>query len=211
MAYQASAMYSTNLQHLLHHMGGAPKWSINMDDEVVRPMVVAHQKSVTFPPPRVVNPSPAAPAQPKPQKTAAKAAAKVEDASVSPAALYVTVIAFVATFILIAMFFPKSFPSHLMVFTLACIVGYNSIWSVAPALHTPLMSASNAISGVVILGGIVQVDGGLDTATLILSALAVLVASINVCGGFWVTHRMLNMFIIEEPAKKSGGYEQVRD
>eukprot|EP00002_Diphylleia_rotans_P014183 TRINITY_DN275_c0_g1_i2.p1 TRINITY_DN275_c0_g1~~TRINITY_DN275_c0_g1_i2.p1 ORF type:complete len:918 (+),score=217.34 TRINITY_DN275_c0_g1_i2:81-2834(+) len=78
MAYQASAMYSTNLQHLLHHMGSAEKWSVNMQDEVVRPMVVAHQGQITYPPPRVVNPSPAAPPAPKAAPKAAPKPAEAE-------------------------------------------------------------------------------------------------------------------------------------
>ncbi len=91
-------------------------------------------------------------------------------------------------------------------FILACFVGWQVVWSVTPALHTPLMSVTNAISGIIIVGGMVQVGAGFDEAT-VLGALAVLVAAINVAGGFLVTQRMLRMFHREAPAgaAKNGG------
>ncbi len=89
---------------------------------------------------------------------------------------------------------PPSFLSHLTVFVLACVVGWQVIWNVAPALHTPLMSVTNAISGIIIIGGMLQISGPLNSPTAILGAIAILVGTINITGGFLVTQRMLKMF-----------------
>ena len=84
---------------------------------------------------------------------------------------------------------------RLTVFVLACFVGWQVIWNVSPALHTPLMSVTNAISGIIVVGGLVQVgSAGASDLAVILGAIAILVASINIAGGFLVTHRMLAMF-----------------
>jgi NAD(P) transhydrogenase subunit alpha len=90
-------------------------------------------------------------------------------------------------------FAPGDFLQHFTVFILACFVGWQVIWSVTPALHTPLMSVTNAISGIIVIGGMLQISGALDGASS-LGALAVLFAAINVAGGFLVTQRMLRMF-----------------
>jgi NAD(P) transhydrogenase subunit alpha len=89
---------------------------------------------------------------------------------------------------------PASFLSHFTVFVLACFVGWQVIWNVAPALHTPLMSVTNAISGIIIIGGMLQISGASNSPTTILGALAILVGTINISGGFLVTQRMLQMF-----------------
>jgi NAD(P) transhydrogenase subunit alpha len=89
---------------------------------------------------------------------------------------------------------PPSFLSHFTVFVLACFVGWQVIWNVKPALHTPLMSVTNAISGIIIIGGMLQLSGSASSATTTLGAIAVLVGTINVSGGFLVTQRMLKMF-----------------
>ena len=92
------------------------------------------------------------------------------------------------------MFAPASFLSHFTVFILACFVGWQLIWNVTPALHTPLMSVTNAISGIIIIGGMLQIEGSLTSPTTILGAIAILVGTINISGGFLVTQRMLKMF-----------------
>ena len=89
---------------------------------------------------------------------------------------------------------PKEFVSHLTVFVLACFVGWQVVWNVTPALHTPLMSVTNAISGIILVGGMLQISGPLSSSVTLLSAAAVLLATINITGGFWVTTRMLRMF-----------------
>ncbi|NJR74198.1 MAG: NAD(P)(+) transhydrogenase (Re/Si-specific) subunit alpha, partial [Scytonema sp. CRU_2_7] len=89
---------------------------------------------------------------------------------------------------------PASFLSHLTVFVLACFVGWQVIWNVKPALHTPLMSVTNAISGIIIIGGMLQISEVPSSPTTILGAIAILVGTINISGGFLVTQRMLKMF-----------------
>jgi NAD(P) transhydrogenase subunit alpha len=84
--------------------------------------------------------------------------------------------------------------AHFTVFVLACFVGYHVVWNVTPALHTPLMSVTNAISGIIVLGALLQVSGELSSAVTILAAIAILLATINITGGFLVTQRMLKMF-----------------
>jgi NAD(P) transhydrogenase subunit alpha len=98
---------------------------------------------------------------------------------------------------LIGLYAPADFVGHLTVFILSCFIGWQVIWNVTPALHTPLMSVTNAISGIIVVGGIMQVGsfsslGGVFGS--LLAALAVLIATINIVGGFWVTQRMLGMF-----------------
>ena len=83
--------------------------------------------------------------------------------------------------------------SHFTVFVLACFVGYQVIWNVTPALHTPLMSVTNAISGIIVLGAMLQISTDSFLITL-LAGIAILIASINIAGGFFVTQRMLRMF-----------------
>jgi NAD(P) transhydrogenase subunit alpha len=89
---------------------------------------------------------------------------------------------------------PPAFLSHLTVFALACIVGWQVVWNVTPALHTPLMSVTNAISGIIVVGGMLAISGPAASPPVILGALAILLASINIAGGFLVTQRMLHMF-----------------
>jgi len=89
---------------------------------------------------------------------------------------------------------PPDFLAHLTVFVLACFVGYQVVWNVTPALHTPLMSVTNAISGIIVLGALLQVSGEMTSIVTILAAVAILIATINISGGFLVTQRMLRMF-----------------
>jgi NAD(P) transhydrogenase subunit alpha len=106
--------------------------------------------------------------------------------------LVLTAIAAVAFFLILA-FAPASLLPHLTVFALAIVIGYYVIGNVHHALHTPLMSVTNAISGIIVVGGILQIGHG-DTAVTVIAAVAILLASINVFGGFSVTRRMLGMF-----------------
>jgi NAD(P) transhydrogenase subunit alpha len=89
---------------------------------------------------------------------------------------------------------PPAFLSHLTVFVLAVIVGWQVVWNVTPALHTPLMSVTNAISGIIVIGGMLTVSGPPTSPAVILGAAAILLAAINIAGGFFVTQRMLRMF-----------------
>lgn len=120
-----------------------------------------------------------------------------------------TAAGFVAVLLLfiIGRFAPADFLQHSTVFILACFVGWQVVWSVSPALHTPLMSVTNAISGIIVIGGILQIGTGLD-ATSLLGAAAVFLASINIAGGFLVTRRMLAMFRKDDsrPAAAGGAH-----
>ena len=99
-----------------------------------------------------------------------------------------------AAFIGLGLVAPPAFLSHLTVFALACIVGWQVVWNVTPALHTPLMSVTNAISGIIVIGGMLQVSGPPTSTVVMLGAAAILLATINIAGGFLVTQRMLKMF-----------------
>ncbi len=99
-----------------------------------------------------------------------------------------------AAFVGLGLVAPPAFLSHLTVFALACIVGWQVVWNVTPALHTPLMSVTNAISGIIVIGGMLQVSGPPSSPIVMLGAAAILLATINIAGGFLVTQRMLRMF-----------------
>ena len=88
---------------------------------------------------------------------------------------------------------PAEFLNHFIVFVLACVIGYYVVWNVSHSLHTPLMSVTDAISGIIVVGALLQIGQG-NTAVSILAFIAILIASVNIFGGFFVTHRMLNMF-----------------
>jgi len=102
--------------------------------------------------------------------------------------------AMAAVLLLLGAVAPAAFVGHLTVFVLSVFVGWQVIWNVTASLHTPLMSVTNAISGIIIVGGMLQISGPPDSAVTILGAVAILVATINIAGGFLVTQRMLKMF-----------------
>jgi NAD(P) transhydrogenase subunit alpha len=194
MASQSSQLYGTNIYHLLKDMGGSDHYQIDLDDEVVRGALVTHAGQVTWPAPKPEQP----PAVPKPAEVKAERPAPA--ATTEPNRLWALVSRFVwptlatAALVGIGIAAPPSFLSHFTVFVLACFVGWQVIWNVSPALHTPLMSVTNAISGIIILGGMLQISGPLTSPTTILGAIAILVGTINISGGFLVTQRMLKMF-----------------
>ena len=188
LAPTASLLYGNNLVNLLADMGGA-KFTVNRDDAVVRSALVTHNGEITWPPPRTEAPPPPATKQlpvqtqapPKPaQKNPVLAGALVTMGAVALAAL--------------AAVAPPAFLSHLTVFALACVIGWQVVWNVTPALHTPLMSVTNAISGIIIVGGMLQLTGPAASPGLLLGAAAILLSTINIAGGFLVTQRMLRMF-----------------
>lgn len=162
---------------------------VDLDDEVIRGAVVLDRGKLMWPPP--LPPAPPEPGVPTKSIQAAMPAqpAAVESAGISPALLVVVGIALFG----IGVVAPASTLAHLTVFMLACFVGWQLVWSVKPALHTPLMSVTNAISGIILVGGLLQLSGDLNLTT-ILGAVAVLIATINIVGGFLVTNRMLAMF-----------------
>ena len=188
MAAQSSQLYGTNLWHLLKDMGGAEDYKVDYEDQVVRGALVLHEGKITWPPPKIENPSPT----PPPKAKAAVATTAKEEKKSGSGMLWLILAGLALLGIGIGA--PTSFLSHFTVFVLACFIGYQVIWNVTPALHTPLMSVTNAISGIIILGGMLQISGSLTSPAVILGAIAILVGTINISGGFLVTQRMLKMF-----------------
>ena len=202
---QSSQLYATNLRHLLTELTPAKdgRFVIDMDDDVIRGATVVHQGRITWPPPPPKVPIP--PPQPSAlgTATAATGAAKPVVASGAVAAkrksgpIKASSAALLLTLAAIALAAvggdaPPAFVQHLTVFVLACFLGFHVIWNVTPALHTPLMSVTNAISGIIVIGALLQV-GSASWLVKVLAGVSVLIATINNCGGFWVTHRMLKM------------------
>lgn len=188
LAPTASQLYGTNLVHLLTDLGGADKFRIDHDDEVVRGALVLENGTLMWPPPKPKDVAPA-PAVNKASPPVAHTKKAPKKSNIWPALGVVGVL-----FALIGFTSPPEFQAHFTVFVLACFVGWQVVWNVTPALHTPLMSVTNAISGIILIGGMLQSSGPLDEPVTLLAALAVLVATINVAGGFLVTQRMLKMF-----------------
>jgi len=208
LAPTASQLYGTNLVHLLTDLGGAKGWKIDLEDAVTRGSIVLKQGELLWPPPKVDPPKPApkpatngaaastaAPAAPPPAPAPAKSHGHGHGhahADTGPKSLVPTIVMLGALGLLGA-FAPQDFVARLTVFVLACFVGWQLVWNVTPALHTPLMSVTNAISGIILIGGMLELRRA-ETTPVVLGAVAVLIATINVAGGFLVTQRMLRMF-----------------
>lgn len=192
---QSSQLYGTNLVNLLKLLCPNKDGTINLDfdDEVIRGLTVIKEGNITWPPPSV-NVSAAAPEETadveKPKADVAEEPAKKP--WLKPVLLAVGALLFGY----VANNAPTSFMEHFTVFVLSSIVGYYVIWNVTAALHTPLMSVTNAISGIVVVGGLVQL-GSDNNMILALSGIAIVVATINIVGGFAVTQRMLKMFHLD--------------
>ncbi|MFT7520043.1 MAG: NAD(P) transhydrogenase subunit alpha, partial [Kiritimatiellia bacterium] len=189
----ASRFFGTNLAHFMSELGGAEGWSVDHDNEVLRGALVTQGAEVFWPAPRkapVVKPTP----QPEPVVEEAEPAPVTKARKPSGLGTWVALIVFSAILMVVGQFAPTAFLQHLTVFILAVFVGWQLIWNVSASLHTPLMSVTNAISGIILVGGAIQAGSGRVDAASILGAIAILVASINVVGGFMVTQRMLAMF-----------------
>ena len=192
---QASQMYSTNLVNLMKLMtpGKDGRLVLDFDDVVQRSMTVVRDGELTWPPPPVqVSAAPAAAATTPAQATPATAESPVKKHT-SPARRIGVAAAVASLVFLIAALSPPALLGHLTVFALAIVIGYYVIGHVHHALHTPLMSVTNAISGIIVVGALLQIGTG-DVVVTALSVVAILLASINVFGGFAVTQRMLAMF-----------------
>ena len=188
---QSSQLYGTNLVNMLKLLTPEKDGNINIDfeDEVIRGLTVVKEGNITWPPPPVkVSAAPAA----KPAE--ASLVAVKEEPEPKPWLKPVLMALGALVFGYVANSAPSNFLEHFTVFVLSSIVGYYVIWNVKSALHTPLMSVTNAISGIIVVGGLVQMgsDSGI---VLALSGIAITVAMINIVGGFAVTQRMLKMFI----------------
>jgi NAD(P) transhydrogenase alpha subunit len=214
MSWQASSMYSNNMANLLDLLCPDPKakdqgqeqavetkksLNIDMEDPVIRGMTCVHNRNITWPPPASVTKTSAQGGNKEEAQIAKKKEAKpsIFSKRVFDLCTIGEIIAFkffVLFFIVLGFFAPVSFVTQLLYFILAGFLGYYLIWAVEPALFSPLMSISNSLSGVVILGGILMVSGDTGSPSNALGCVAIGVATINVFGGFAVSYRMLLMF-----------------
>ncbi|MET0410858.1 MAG: proton-translocating transhydrogenase family protein, partial [Polyangiaceae bacterium] len=162
------------------------------ENEVVRGALILEGGERRWPPP----PKPATgPLVPVPSVQKAQPVHQKPPPPKTHPVVTVGVLAFLGLFLLgLGFVAPPAFLGHFTVFVLACFIGWQVVWNVTPALHTPLMSVTNAISGIILIGGMLQVSGPLSSPVTILAAIAILLATINVGGGFLVTQRMLSMF-----------------
>jgi len=161
---------------------------VNMEDEVIRGATVIKDGEITWPPPAPkLSAAPKAAPKPAPVQVEAEAPKSAVSGTLIAAAIGVVAILGVGSVA------PAEFMSHFTVFVLACFVGYQVVWSVTPALHTPLMSVTNAISSIIVVGALLQISAS-SGLVVFLAAFATLIASINIFGGFLVTQRMLKMF-----------------
>ncbi len=198
MATQASTLYSNNIRHMLADLTPKKDGVIdqNMEDDVIRGATVAHAGAVTFPPPP---PKVQAIAVQKPKEKAKELTPEERRAQEiaafkSETRTQVGLLAIGGGLLLLAgLYAPASFMAHFIVFVLAVYVGFQVIWNVSHSLHTPLMAITNAISSIIILGALLQIGSG-NILVIILGALSVLMAGVNIFGGFMVTRRMLAMF-----------------
>ena len=194
----ASQFFGTNLVNLLDDLHRSGSLALDADDEVVRKSLCVRAGAVSWPPP----PDPpaaapaTAPAAPPAAQASIEAAPNPTTAPPKASGAFGPLAGLVAAaaMAVIGAFAPSEFIQHFTVFVLACFVGWQVVWSVTPALHTPLMSVTNAISGIIIVGGLIQAGSGAYDLAAWLGAAAIFVASINIAGGFLVTQRMLAMF-----------------
>lgn len=202
LAKQSSTLYATNLFRLAEELCKTKDGiiNVNMEDDAIRGLTVIKEGGITWPPPPIKLPAPPAakPAVTPPPKSHG------HGASGAPASAKSTAITFLVAALLfwfVGAYAPAAFLGHFTVFVLACFIGYMVVWNVTPALHTPLMSVTNAISSIIAIGALVQVappvTGGVDrpeTWILGLAVVSIALTTINMFGGFAVTRRMLDMF-----------------
>ena len=197
MAAQSSTLYGNNIRHMMADLTPEKDGVVvhDMEDDVIRGATVTHEGSITWPPPP---PKIAAIATKPKQKvivpTAEEKRATEVAAFKAQTRNQVGLLVIGAALLLFVGFFaPASFMQHFIVFVLSVFVGFQVIWNVSHSLHTPLMAVTNAISSIIILGALVQIGSG-SWLVILLAALSVFMAGINIFGGFLVTRRMLAMF-----------------
>jgi len=204
LATQSSTLYATNLFRLMEELCKAKDGVavVNMDDEVIRGTTVIKQGEITWPPPApklsAAPPKPAAKPAAVPATPEKKGHGHGAGAPMAAGPLATMFIVGALFFVLIGLYAPAAFLGHFTVFVLACFVGYMVVWNVTPALHTPLMSVTNAISSIIIIGALVQVapfaEGPRPEVIRWLAVAGIALTAINMFGGFAVTQRMLAMF-----------------
>ncbi|GLT12232.1 NAD(P) transhydrogenase subunit alpha [Sulfitobacter porphyrae] len=197
MAAQASTLYATNIRHMMTDLTPEKDGQINhnMEDDVIRGATVAFEGEITFPPPPPKIQAIAAQKKEKPKELTPEEKRAAEVAAFkAQTKQQVTLLAVGGALLLgVGLIAPASFMQHFIVFVLAVFVGFQVIWGVAHSLHTPLMAVTNAISSIIILGALMQIGSG-SWLVILLAALSVFMAGINISGGFLVTRRMLAMF-----------------
>jgi len=197
MASQSSSLYATNIRHMMTDLTPEKDGQINhnMEDDVIRGATVTYQGEITFPPPPPkVQAIAAKPKETVPEKTPEEKRAEEAAAFKAQTKSQVTLLAVGAVLLmLVGSVAPASFMQHFIVFVLAVFVGFQVIWNVSHSLHTPLMAVTNAISSIIILGALLQI-GSSSNIVIVLAAVSVFFAGINIFGGFLVTRRMLAMF-----------------
>lgn len=196
MATQASNLYATNIRHMMTDLTPEKDGVIvhDMEDDVIRGATVTHAGKVTFPPPKPKIQAIAKPPAKKKELTPEEIKTRELAAQRQAGLREIGMLALGGlALLIIGSFAPASFMQHLIVFALACFVGFQVIWNVSHALHTPLMSITNAISGIIVVGALLQI-GSPSWIVIILAAISVMIATINIVGGFMVTRRMLAMF-----------------
>ena len=197
MAAQSSTLYATNIRHMMTDLTPEKNGQVhhNMEDDVIRGATVAHEGAVTFPPPPPkVQAIAAKPKETVPEKTPEERRAEEAAAFQQQTKNQVTLLAIGgALMLLVGAYAPASFMQHFIVFVLSVFVGFQVIWNVSHSLHTPLMAVTNAISSIIILGAVLQIGSG-SFLVILLAAISVFFAGINIFGGFLVTRRMLAMF-----------------
>ena len=191
LAGQSSQLYATNLVNLTKLLSPNKDGEITLDfeDVIIRNMTVTRDGEITFPPPPIQ-------VSAQPQQTSSEKAAPAAKSEPKPVPLWKKLAPAVIVAVLVlwvGAVAPAAFLNHFIVFVLACVIGYYVVWNVSHSLHTPLMSVTNAISGIIVVGALLQISQGNGFVTL-LAFIAILIASINIFGGFFVTRRMLNMF-----------------
>lgn len=189
LSAQSSQLYATNLRHLLTDLTPEKdgKVVVDMEDEVIRGATVCTNGETTWPPPAPkLSAAPPAPPVPEP-------VIEIEETPPSVAGPIIGMAVAGLALLGLGAVAPPSFMAHFTVFVLACFVGYMVIWNVSPALHTPLMSVTNAISSIIIIGALLQISSA-DGMIKWVAAFTVLITAINIAGGFAVTRRMLEMF-----------------
>jgi NAD(P) transhydrogenase subunit alpha len=201
MAAQASQLYATNVYNLIMEMctHNDGSLTVDMEDDVIRGATVVKDGEITWPPPAI-----AVGAERKPsfggqaieaKEEPVQAAAAAEPSAVAQFAQSAWLPLIVGGLALLGLgqVAPPSFMGHFTVFVLSCFIGYMVIWNVSPSLHTPLMSVTNAISSIIVLGALTQISSD-STLIYVLAAIAIFITCINIVGGFSVTQRMLQMF-----------------
>ena len=204
LAKQSSTLYATNLLRLAEELCKAKDGHavVNMEDDAIRGLTVIKDGAVTWPaPPLKQAPAPVPKAAAAPVEQKKSGHGHGAGAPMSAKALVIVFAVAAVLFALIGAYAPAAFLGHFTVFVLACFIGYMVVWNVTPALHTPLMSVTNAISSIIAIGALVQIappeaglNGRPDSLILWLAFAALVLTAVNMFGGFAVTRRMLAMF-----------------